>query len=180
MKNIFITSLVLISAIASAADFNKDMWSAETMIFGASYHTNRNIHWNENNTGLGLGLVYKLPNDFDTPAVEATLLGGMYKDSYDEWAKFLMPGLRFNNGDMNRFHWNIGLNIGYYDGSSFNGLGILPSIGIGWNRVDLCFTGSPARPGPKSNPNGSSDPQENRITTSGFIAAFIRIKVASW
>jgi hypothetical protein len=178
------TILIFLSTVAPASELSftniSQPMSVETYVFGKSHHTNRKVDWNENNYGMGLGIAYTMPTDYGQKIVDFTLIGGTYKDSYNESARFFMPGIRLNYGKRNDLHWNIGFNVGYFEGSGCRGTGMLPSLGIGWNRFDICLTGSIPTIGDKRNPNGSRNPEDNRNTSSGFIATFLRIKVASW
>ncbi len=156
--------LIPLLAIASlqAADLQKDQFLGEVYVFGKTYHTNRNCNLNETNPGIGLGLAFNYEKSADI-----TLIGGVYKDSYENTATFLMPGIRFKFGDRNKLHGNVGINGGYFNGSDFNGFGIMPSVAFGYNRVEICFTGSP-----------NNDRQNENST--GFVATFLKVTVASW
>lgn len=148
--------------------------SAEAYVFGKSYHSNRSIDWNENNLGLGGGVAYHYDSNTDL-----TFVGGAYKDSYGDRAQFALIGVRVVGGDRDGAHATIGVNAGYFTGSDFNGFGIMPVLSVGYDRVDLCVTGSP--PGSAGNKNsGSRDPHDNYGAASGFIGVFLKIRIATF
>ncbi len=144
--------------------------SPEIFIFGKSYHSNRDVDWNETNPGLGLGLSGTVSKNFDM-----AIMAGAYKDSYGETAKFAVAGPRYYfYGDRDAFNMNVGLHIGYLHGSGINGVMAIPVIGIGYDRVTLCFTGVINN---NSENTGSRDPKKNRGTESSVIAGFIKIRL---
>jgi hypothetical protein len=154
--------LVAAATLQAGDDLEKDKFLLELFVFGKTYHTNPKCDLNETNPGVGLGVVYNYERTADF-----TLIGGVYEDSYENTARFLMPGLRFKFGNRNRLHANLGVNGGYFEGSDFNGFGIMPSAAVGYNRVELCFTGSP----------NTGREHEN---STGFVATFIKVTIASW
>jgi hypothetical protein len=145
----------------------------EVFVFGKSYHSNRSIDYNETNPGVALGIAYH-----DDEHLDVTLAGGQYKDSYREHARFALAGIRYVWGDRDGAHATAGFSLGYFKGSDFHGVGFLPVVSVGYDWIDMCVTGDPAFGG-NSN-NGSRDPQENRGATGGFIAAFLKFRVATF
>jgi hypothetical protein len=181
MRVIILSSLVLSLA---ASDFN---WfetngsnSIEAYGFGTSIHSNKHISYNNKNWGGGLGFVHKIDRNPGETDIDFTLVGGSYIDSYGESARFLMPGFRVNFGDRNAFHSSLGLNVGYFEGSGYPGVGVMPIASMGYSMVDLCVTGNPLSFISPSNNNGSSDPKQNRNASGGFLGFFVKVKLCSW
>lgn len=148
--------------------------SGEVYAFGKSYHSNREIDWNETNLGAGLGLAYHYDSNTDL-----TFVGGGYKDSYGDQATFALVGARVVGGDRNGAHVTFGLNGGYFKGSDFHGFGIMPVLSVGYDWLDVCVTGSPPGTGGSKN-TGSRDPQDNYGAASGFIGVFLKIRVVTF
>ncbi len=123
---------------AAAADDT----TLEVYVFGKSYHTNRSYDWNEENYGLGIGLAKCIGED--SPNTDVFGVVGSYKDSLNETAKFALFGIRgVVLGQKNDYHATLSFAGGYYEGSGFVKFGILPVFSIGYDKFDLCFTGSP-------------------------------------
>ena len=162
--------LLILATTLLAVDQPTDL---ELYTFGASYHSNRTVNWNENNLGLGLGVAIHTDTKIDI-----IFAGGGYKDSYNEIASFGMFGARYVMGERKRVHATAGFMAGYYNGSGFAGVGMIPVVSIGYNWVDLCFTGSPPESGHKH--NNSDDPKQNRETESGMVAAFLKIRLCTF
>lgn len=140
--------------------------------FGKSYHTNRDVNWNEKNYGLGLGVAENLDSNF-----YVTAMIGSYKDSYNEYAKMALIGFRGMLGNPSEFHTIVGVSAGYYDGSSNKGFGIVPYIGFGYDWVDVCVTASPSKENNTAVCSYSNDPQDNRNVSSGVICAFLKLRI---
>jgi hypothetical protein len=175
MNKIIILLVVSIISIQAATTD-----ALEGYVFGLSYHSNRAIDYNEVNPGLGFGYVHKTENNFNNNFdAYFTVIGGAYKDSYNEDATFLMPGFRFGFGNEKGLHQTIGVNGGYFKGSDMIGIGVMPSASIGYNRFDVCFTGNPFFCKPTEE-NVSSDPKKNRGATGGFVAVFLKIRLMEW
>ena len=183
-KIMIIAATLAIISCTQASDFNdlsKGSWGAETYIFGATRHSNRNVDYNEKNYGIGIGIFYRTPeNDIKNvySNTDVTFIAGTYIDSYGEHAKFIMPGLRFTFGNPNTFHSSLGVNAGYFVGSDMIGFGIIPSATIGFNRFDLCVTGYPNFD--KGTQVEDRDPKSNRHSGGGFVTMFIKITLATW
>ena len=186
---IIATTLAIVSC-TQASDFNdisKGLYGSEVYIFGFTRHSNRNVNYNEKNYGFGLGVFRRIIEDNVYSNIDATFIGGTYIDSYNERAKFLMPGLRFNFGNINTFHSSLGVNAGYFVGSDMVGFGIIPCATIGFNRFDICVTGFPNHnSGEQQNENSkytSRKDQQNenaKYASSGFISVFAKITLATW
>ncbi len=169
--------LLVISIISLVASDN----AMEGYVFGLSKHSNQSINYNEVNQGVGLGYAHKLENEFNSSYdTYMTVIGGVYKDSYYETATFLMPGFRIGFGDMAGMHFTAGMNAGYFNGSDFKGLGVMPSVTVGYDRFDICFSGIPAIGGGKKQEQVSNDPRDNRHATGGVVAMFIKIRLMDW
>ncbi len=128
-----ILPILLLGTMATAGDI-----SLEAFVFGHSYHTTRDDRWNENNWGLAVGVVDQVSDHWDIQVV-----GGTYLDSFDDRATFLLMGPSYVLGDRHGWHGTAGIAGGYFGGSGFSGAGILPTVTVGYDRVDLCFTGIP-------------------------------------
>ncbi|MGL4638373.1 MAG: hypothetical protein ACRCVX_01370 [Shewanella sp.] len=75
MKTLFIATALLVTSLTTAAA------PLEVSVHQLSYHTNREVTFNETNPGLGLGVAVT-----DTLAVEA----GYYHNSYSKRTEYLM------------------------------------------------------------------------------------------
>lgn len=132
--------------------------SIEVYGFGLSKHFDKQEDYQEVNPGLGLGYIHQLEMDYEASyKANFTLIAGQYQDSYRETARFLMPGVRFIWGEAREYHIWGGANAGYFYGSKFIGIGIMPSIGAGWDRYDIGFTGG-----------------------QGMVACFAKVEVLRW
>lgn len=159
-----------LTSILYSADNEIDIYG-----FGLSYHTNREVNYNGENYGLGLGYSRLIEKDSSTLSY-LTCVGGVYKDSYNDTARFLMPGVRFQTvGD---WHASIGINGGYFDGSGFRGIGFIPFGSVGYKRFDICVTCSPNTNGPQN--SKSSAPEDNRATRTGLVGVFIKYTIVEW
>lgn len=132
MKTIF---LLLFSLSLYAQEIE-----VELLVFGASYHVDRNYDWNEENPGIGLNLVFP----HETKEIFSFFIsGGTYKDSYSEQSEFLLVGPRFRIGDKDKLHWESNFGLGYIHGSDVNSIAMVPSMSIGYDWCDLCFICDP-------------------------------------
>jgi hypothetical protein len=87
-------------------------------------------------------------------------------------ATYAMVGFRgYVFGERNGVHGTITAAGGYFDGSFYDGVGVMMVGSIGYDRVDLCFTGFPDL-GSKTDEN--KDPEKS---SSGVVAAFLKIRV---
>ena len=135
--------------------------SIELLGFGLSKHYDRDREYNERNWGLGLlwaHNIYDKRMDHDaayTP--EFTIVAGSYRDSYNARASFLMPGIRFVWGDRAGWHQWVSVNGGYFMGSGYPGLGIMPSFGAGYSRYDLGV-----------------------VAGQGMVAGYVKMELARW
>jgi hypothetical protein len=157
----YLLLLLLLSNIQAEETFDLDAY-----VFGKSYHTNRHIHFNETNPGLALGIGYEMEKHLDVIATT-----GIYKDSYSDTATFAVVGFRIIFiGERKTFHTTLGGSIGYIKGSTFNGLGMLPVASIGYNRVDLCFTGDPTGSDNQTGPTA-------KTSRTASIACFLKVNL---
>jgi len=165
--------IIAIILLASAMIAAEGDTFVDAYAFGLSKHTrddcyykgDHNFEFNERNYGLGVGYGKVVSKHFDVMA-----LGGVYKDSYNETARFALVGVRGWIGDRKGLHMNLSVNMGHYQGSDFDGIGILPVLGIGYKRVDLCFTGHPE----------TKAPDHKDGVSPGSVGMFLKINVANW
>lgn len=137
MRNALILSMFILAVPGVAVERSVDV---SLDIFGLSYHQDREYGYNERNPGLGLSLVF---HDKEDDFLGFVVSGGVYKDSYYDRAQFLVVGVRCLVGSKDSFHGSLSVQGGYFDGSGFEGLGVLPVVSVGYDRFDLCFTGNP-------------------------------------
>ena len=157
----YLLLLLLISNTQAEETFDLDAY-----LFGKSYHTNRQVNYNEINPGLALGIGWQA-----LPSIDLIATTGVYKDSYYDIAKFAVLGFRFILiGKRNSLHVTLGASVAYIKGSTFNGLGVLPVISLGYNRIDLCFTGDPTG---SDNHIGTTP----KSSTTQSIAAFLKVNI---
>lgn len=144
---------LLFTLSASTAELHNQL---EADIFGTSYHFNRSKDWNETNPGVGVGLI--LTKQKEDPGFHAsfTIQTGVYKDSYNDTAFFLVAGPRLTLGQEDSLHACAELGLGYVHGSGNNGTAIIPTISAGYDRCSLCVTADP---------------------TGGAVAAFLRFRL---
>lgn len=137
----------------------------EGYVFGKSYHTNRDYDWNENNYGLGVGMTYDCKTIVKPSAIVAT-----YRDSLNRKNTLAMVGPRIDFGWSSGFNGCIGASAGYFSTSCFNHTAGIVYAGIGYDRVNLMVTGYPKWVDMDSNPN----------TSTGMVAVFLKIRVATF
>jgi len=159
MIRILLLSVFLLSLVAED--------SLELYIFGLSYHTNRNVDWNEVNPGLAVGYVRRQEDN-----VDLTINVGTYRDSYQNDATFALFGPRFIMGQRDDWHSTVSITAGLFHGSGFQGLGIVPVMSIGYDWLDVCVTGEP--PGQRES---DSDP---KTATSAMVAVFLKTRVLTF
>ncbi len=136
----------------------------ELDIFGVSYHSNRTYGFNETNYGVGFNAAMSSPTNDHFYMVVST---GTYKDSYDKDAFFFMVGPRAMIGYRNGLHATASVQGGYLRGSGAKGQGILPIVSFGYDRVDVCVTGTPF----------SEDNNSNSADNSNMVAVFLKFRV---
>lgn len=136
-----IIPLLLLLANLQAEDTPDNNYNIELLIFGLSAHNhNKNPAgqtYNNTNPGLGIGIVQQ------NRKIDVTLTAGTYKDSFSNQAQFLLVGIRGIIGERQKLHALLGASGGYYYGSGHQGFGVIPYLGAGYNRIDLCLTGAP-------------------------------------
>lgn len=149
--------------------------SVSLLVFGKSYHTNREPNYRETNPGLGIAVNFEPKGDF----ANFMVVGGAYMDSYDQQARFLMAGPQLVLGYREAFHVIPGFCAGFLKGSGHNGSIIMPYLAIGYNRVDLCFTGDPSGSNNNivRNQNGSIDRDHS---STAAIAIFLKVNIFKW
>jgi hypothetical protein len=131
--------------------------------FGVSRHSNHSYAWRQINPGLGITVGVPL-GDIDWVASTGT-----YLDSYDQHARYALTGLRAIVGDRCGWHGGLTVELGYFDGSGTDGVGLLPVLQFGYDRFSLCLTGQYAQ--------DRSSPDPKNIGTS-VIALFLEVEVA--
>lgn len=170
MKRILFLSLLILSLL-SASDVGQT--DIEVFGFGKSYHTNREVDYNETNPGLALGLAYHYDKNTDL-----TLAGGFYKDSFYDHATFAMFGARaFVLGDRNSAYSAVGVYGGHIDGSGFHGLGFMPTLIFGYDKISIGLIGMPPSSNQTRHKEGSTAAKDNRTAPGGFIGAYLKITV---
>jgi hypothetical protein len=139
--------------------------------FGLSRHSNHTVVYRQRNPGLGLtlGVIAGEQLDWVTSV-------GTYLDSYDNRAHYAMSGLRAMFGERSRLHWGAAVEMGYLDGSGVRGLGMIPVVQLGYDRVSLCITGDYEK---ASGSSPHTQPNPYRISTA-MIAAFLEFEVVRW
>ncbi len=85
-----------------------------------------------------------------------------------------MLGSSYVIGPRNAFHGSLGFNMGYYEGSGNKGLGFVPLATIGYDRVELCFTGSPKAGSGEREVNGKEYP------ATAMVAMFLKVTLYEW
>lgn len=168
-----IVTLSLLPVLASAVE-PEPLYFAEVLAFGASYHSNRAADWNELNPGAGIGLGTCMTGGPTTSGWDLRISAGVYQDSFDQQATFVMPGFAYNLGARNSLHGTLGLNVGYLDGSGSHGSGIMPVLGVAWDRWELCATGYPKAWSMENTEDGVVYPR------TGLLAVFLRIRALEW
>lgn len=160
------------SILAMASCFAVESISPELLLFGTSYHSNRNVRWNEKNPGVGVGVAYAY--DEDTDLVFSV---GTYKDSFAETARFALVGARAWFGDRNAGHMTVGFHGGYYEGSGFAGAGFMPVVSVGYEWLDLCITGMPSGSTSGHTNTGPNDPHN---VATGFVGVFVQVRLMTF
>lgn len=137
--------------------------SVDLYAFGASYHSNRKVDYNELNPGLGIGLTW-----YKSSGMEPFVATGTYHDSYGEDALFAMGGFRRRFGNIQETHGSVGVAMGYFDGSGKKGIVGMPILSIGYNRFELCVTGSY---------RDNEYNEDIKKSNTSVIATFLRIRL---
>ncbi len=137
----------------------------ELDIFGLSYHTNRDYDFNEVNPGVGLSMVLD-SSKASINRFSLVLSSGVYTDSYNDTAFYMVAGPRYTLGYENDFHVFASVQGGYMNGSDRKGQGVIPFVGFGYDRFNVCFTGALVGKGDKDAPDASK-----------MVAVFLKIKV---
>jgi hypothetical protein len=90
-----------------------------------------------------------------------------------------MAGLQYVGGNREGFHISPGLLMGYLDGSGIKGVGIMPIIAIGYDRLDLCITGDPTGGSNQTvhNPDGTVNLNKSSSMMIGF---FLKFSIVKW
>ena len=164
MKYLFLTTLLC--ALTSA---EMPPVSLEATVYGISYHTNREVDWNEVNQGVGLTLVVPFEVTGKGDSVITSI--GTFLDSDSYQSKYALIGLRHTFWNAEEWHMNASVSAGYFDGAGQHGFGIIPIVSVGYNMVDICFTGGIDIP--VTAPNVSS-------TKTSLIAAFLQLRLLTF
>lgn len=143
-------------------DRMRHRYGVEADLMGISYHTKRDQGYNERNYGGGISLTIGSDTPDDGRSAVMCLSFGSYKDSYNERSNYVLAGPRGVLGYRDGVHVAVACLLGYVGGSDIHGAAILPTVSVGYNRIDLVITG---------------DPFANDTTESKFIAAFIKIRL---
>lgn len=162
MKHI-IQLLVAIASSTYAVEDNESNSTLELYVFGKSYHSNRSYNWNENNYGLGIGIDFPVMEDLPFTIM---CMGGVYKDSYNEYAKFMVLGPRYTIGNTDAWHSSFSVGAGPFYGSDFNGLGYVGIFALGYEKISICITGSV-----------DTGPAKEGATSTNMIATFLKIRL---
>jgi hypothetical protein len=164
-------SQLLLTLSASCFAVDEPKYDVDLYVFGASFHS---FHseikpLNGFNPGVGLGFAYHMLEKTD-----ATIAMGGYIDSFEHQAQFTMVGVRQVFWERKGFHATVGISGGYFQGSGFNGLGVVPTVSIGYNRVDVCFTGTFNQPVEMEKYYGKTltDHEEGKTAVLGMFLKF--------
>lgn len=131
-----------ILAVPSFADSSISVDDLSLMIYGASVHTQCTESQSGNgkpcdfsywNPGLGLDWAFWGDSDIGKLSVR----GGVYRDSYYEWANF--AGVAYFKAwpFFELYHAGVGVQAGYLNGSAVDGFVFLPMITVGYQRFTL-------------------------------------------
>lgn len=128
----------------------------DALVLGKSWHfgSNRTDDYQPNQWNYGGGMEYR---------TGPWIVGGLsYRDSFRKDAYAVYGGYEYSVpvGPINMF---VAVRAGYLNGSGYHGLGVLPTIGIGYSRVSLETMYIPR------GKNGWN-----------CVALFLRFKVAEW
>lgn len=140
---------------------------ADIDLFGLSDHSNHSVIYRQWNPGLGLTLGRIVDDNVDW-----TVATGTYLDSYNCHARYAMTGPRVVLGERMGWHIDLVAEVGYLYGSHKNGGTIIPVVQLGYDRANLCITGSRGASTHTYNPN--HDP--NFASTSA-IALFMELEL---
>jgi hypothetical protein len=173
---------LMLAACAAAGDGYERIVAVEVYGLGASYHSNRDVDWNEANYGLGIGLAAREPGS----TVEAVWMAGTYRDSFNEQAYLAQAGIRKTFGDFDGLHGTLGATIGYLKGSGNKGGAFIPMASVGYNRLDLCMIYVPSgalgegTAGIEGEATTSRDPKDNRFTATAVVAFLVKIRLCEF
>jgi hypothetical protein len=132
MKNIILLSLVTLSLVASEN-------GNELYLYGASYHTNRNLNFNEVNPGVGIGHYWEKKNWLDL-TIQATV----YRNSYSEWTAIATGGPRFILGERDKLNFFASVNVGYMWTVGYFNISAMPCAGVSYDRFSANFVFIPS------------------------------------
>lgn len=128
MKSIIFLSIFTLSLFAASEQGN------ELYGYGASYHTNRDYRFHEFNPGIGFGHYWK-----DNEHCEMTVQGSVYSNSYGHFTTIATFGPRFTVGHEKDMYAFLSINAGATYSVDYYNLIILPSVGIGYKKVNVNF-----------------------------------------
>jgi hypothetical protein len=168
--------LLAVCAAAGDGDFpHESTVAVEVYGFGLSYHSTRDMDWNETNYGLGIGLAAREPGS----TVEAIAVAATYRDSFNEQAYLLQGGIRKTFGDFDGLHASLSGTIGILNGSGNKGAAFIPVASVGYDWLDLCVTYIPSykQVGMEYD---SPDPKETRLAETSVVAIFVKIRLCEF
>jgi hypothetical protein len=173
--------LLAVCAAAGESDGYERIVAVEVYGMGASYHSNRDVDWNETNYGLGIGLAAREPGS----TVEAVWMAGTYRDSFNEQAYLVQAGIRKTFGDFDGLHGTLGATIGYLKGSGNKGASFIPMVSVGYDWLDLCMVYVPSGVSGEGTTGvdeatTSSDPKDNRFTDTAVVAFLVKIRLCEF
>lgn len=139
----------------------------EVNVFGLSYHMNRNVDYNEQNPGIGVGVILNSAGGEDDGFhASMSIQAGGYRDSFSDTAVYLVAGPRLTFGYEHASHATIELGMGYLHGSSSNGTVVIPVVSIGYDRFSLCATADLL---------GNNRNEDDEVSRA--VAVFLRVKL---
>ncbi len=157
--------LSIILTLLTACSVNAEDHAVELYLFGASRHSNRDVAWRERNPGIGLGYVYA--NDARGDLLVAV---GTYRDSFNAQARFALAGFRAITGIRDGLHASFDGVGGYFEGSGFAGVGIVPVLSVGYGPVDICAAVTVAK-------DHTASDRDPKASSTSSIAIFGRLTV---
>jgi hypothetical protein len=145
----------------------------DAMAFGFSHHFNNRSEYNYNEFNPGIGLA--VFQNFDSSEHHAIgLMGGVYKNSYNDTSRFQGIVYRYQFGDVKQFH--AGFLVGFARISGYLGdtaeYSTIPygAVFVGYDRINIDMTYIPAR---------NYDTNNDRPGANA-VAVWLRIKVAEF
>lgn len=159
-------ALLAISTALSGADVGdvsdfKNTYEYGVDVFGKSFHTKSGF--NEWNPGVG-AWIYMKEKISDDVSFGACVNAGYYVDSYNERARYVIPGMILQVGNPHKWHSDLSIGVGYFEGSSNRGIGPGTCVSYGYNRVLLCASVSP----------------KNGPATTNAMAFWMRVRVGEF